>query len=217
MSKKHCITTAMIGEVFARLTVIGYGHRNHHNQQYRVCRCCCGAEVFVLPGHLRDGTTKSCGCLERDVLAARNAATIARAERVGRYHRGHPRTYASWRAMIYRCENEKCRDYPRYGGRGVEVCDRWHSYPAFLADMGPRPPRTTIDRIDVEGNYEPGNCRWASARTQGNNRRRHRLITRNGVTKTLAQWVAETDQQYNTVLRRLKFGWDVERAITTPA
>lgn len=217
MPTKDSITTASIGDVFGQLTVIAYGVRDRHGRLLRVCQCYCGVVLPVFAGHLRDGHTRSCGCLELQSRQGRNANRAALAAARGRYHRGHPTTYSTWRAMIYRCENERYRDYPKYGGRGIYVCDRWReSFDAFLGDMGPRPPRMTIDRIDVNGNYEPGNCRWATSKVQSNNRRHHYRLTRSGVTKTLAEWAREAGLQAGTVRRRLRCGWDVDRALTEP-
>jgi hypothetical protein len=105
-------------------------------------------------------------------------------------------------------------EYKRYGGRGITVCERWKSYEAFLEDMGPRPVGSSIDRIDVNGNYEPGNCRWATKAEQVRNTRRNHLITLAGVTKPLCDWVAELGLNRNTVSVRLFRGWPVEKALT---
>lgn len=125
--------------------------------------------------------------------------------------------YRSWQAAIKRCEYKKYEQYDRYGGRGIRICDRWrNSFEAFYDDMGPRPTsRHTLDRIDNDGNYEPGNCRWATPKEQAENRRTSRLITFDGSTDTLSGWGRRLGRNH-VVAKRLRRGWSMERALTTP-
>lgn len=154
--------------------------------------------------NLRHGHTSSCGC--RRVAA-------------GKRNRIHGRTdtpeFKIWTGVLTRCENPRCEAYPRYGGRGIEVCERWQTFENFLADMGPRPSADhSIDRIENDGNYEPGNCRWATDAEQNQNTRSNRLLTYAGRTQPLSVWAREFGIRRETVRERLKAGWDVERALT---
>lgn len=125
-------------------------------------------------------------------------------------------TYVSWQRMKNRCLNPAAIDYPRYGGRGIVICDRWlHSFENFLADMGLRPDGLQLDRIDNEGNYEPTNCRWISKRGNARNRSSNVLLTVDGVTKTATEWGEETGLG-ETILSRISRGWSHERAVRTP-
>lgn len=151
---------------FSRLTVIaqGAGKRTSTGRALRswICVCDCGKQLEVRTQDLRYGSTKSCGCYNLSIASARATK-----------HGGvRTPTYKSWSAML-----KRCRDVSdlRYGGRGITVCERWYSFSNFLADMGERPRGTSIDRIDVNGNYEPSNCRWATAKEQGRNTRRRKL------------------------------------------
>lgn len=131
------------------------------------CRCDCGKTILVARGHLRSGHTASCGCFKREKTRSLNAIHGEAAE-------GH-RTpeYACWVGMIKRCENPRVQIWPYYGGRGITVCDRWRSsFTAFLSDMGRKPSaHHSIDRINNDGNYGPGNCRWATRSQQRQNQR----------------------------------------------
>jgi hypothetical protein len=127
-------------------------------------------------------------------------------------------TYISWRGMKERCLRPKHSQYKDYGGRGVKICTRWtESFEAFLEDMGPRPPATSIERRDNSLGYQPGNCYWATRKQQARNKRNNRLITANGETKTLAEWAEITGLSYATIITRLdRQKWTPEDALTKP-
>jgi hypothetical protein len=145
----------LTGKRFGRLRVAAYaGH-------YRwLCRCDCGRCVIVTATNLRSRNTRSCGCLHK--------------ERVTKHGRWGSREYNTWHGMKQRCFNPRANGYGWYGGRGISVCDEWLPFEPFFADMGPCPPGCSIDRIDVNGNYEPSNCRWGDAKQQTENRRPRR-------------------------------------------
>jgi hypothetical protein len=150
----------LTGQKFHRLTAIrraGY-YRAHPTWLFL---CDCGKEHEAIGSRVRAGYTKSCGCLSREVTRARSV------------RHGHfgSRTYASWTAMLSRCTNENHHAWDRYGGAGIGVCEEWRSFDNFLADMGERPPGTSIDRIDGTKGYEASNCRWATRSEQNKNRR----------------------------------------------
>jgi len=118
--------------------------------------------------------------------------------------------------MVYRCTKPHAPDYPRWGGSGITVCDRWLDFKAFLADMGPRPSlKHSLDRIDNRGNYEPGNVRWATVQEQGSNRDNNTRLTLAGETLTVAQWAHRAGLPVNTMLNRLNRGWGLTRAVRT--
>lgn len=142
------------GYVFGKLTVLGRAE-NRNNNTYYICLCTCGATKEVLAKNLRNGRTTTCGCY-RD------------AEEHGYCHTS---TYRSWVSMRQRCTNPNATGYKNWGGRGITVCERWGKFSAFLSDMGERPPGTTLERKDRDGNYEPNNCCWATYKQQANNRR----------------------------------------------
>ena len=140
-----------------------------------------------------------------------------------RYRHGHATNgqkspeYLSWRAMRARCANPKNPAYPRYGGRGITVCTRWMTFENFLADMGARPAGLSLDRIDNDRGYEPGNCRWATRREQAANQRGRNLVVIAGVSDTLQGWQEKYRLSDGLVRYRMRqFGWPAEQAITTP-
>jgi hypothetical protein len=127
------------------------------------------------------------------------------------------RTYQSWISMRQRCQNPNHTAYANYGGRGIKVCERWSSFEDFLADMGERPEGCSLDRIDGDGDYEPGNVRWASSKTQSRNwRDANNLVTFDGRTQPLASWSEEFGIEHHTLQYRLRAGWSAEKALTTP-
>lgn len=126
----------------------------------------------------------------------------------------HTSTYRSWKAMKTRCLNKNVLDFPHYGGRGIKVCDHWvKSFSAFFADMGERPPKTSLDRIDNNGDYEPGNCRWATNSEQKRNTSRNRLLTIDGKTKPMAAWAEIAGINPGTLYSRLQRGLPVKDAV----
>lgn len=173
------------------------------------CRCDCGQERSVRSGHLQSGASQSCGCLHKERAAAAK-----------RTH-GLSKTsiYRIWGAIRTRCYNPRGISYPIYGARGIKMCARWRgSFEAFFADMGERPsPRHSIERINNEGNYEPGNCRWATQVEQMNNCRANRRISYGGESLTLVQWARRTGLKREAIADRLNRGWPVETALTKAA
>ncbi|HVM91765.1 MAG TPA: hypothetical protein VMT67_03080 [Terriglobales bacterium] len=131
----------------------------------------------------------------------------------------HTRTYESWQSMRRRCLQEKESHYAQYGGRGITICARWDSFEAFLEDMGERPIGKTLDRFpDVDGNYEPGNCRWATTKEQNENKRNSLTFEFNRKRLSLKDWAKETGIAYATLRCRIRdYGWTIERAFSTPS
>lgn len=127
------------------------------------------------------------------------------------------KTYLTWRDMQKRCRNPKDQNYHSYGGRGIIVCERWNSFKTFLADMGKRPEGMSLDRIDNDGNYEPGNCRWATLAQQVRNTRRTVKYTFNGITRCARDWEIELGLTVGGLWHRFANGWTLERALTTKA
>jgi len=167
-----------------------------------LCLCDCGGTRMVPKARLTRGTTTHCGCLH-----TRNIEGLG--------PRRNAPEYNSWVSMRNRCNNPRNQDYHHYGGRGIRVSPRWGAFKNFYTDMGPSPAGFTLDRIDSDGNYEPGNCRWADSITQNNNSRNCRRITLNGETLTLTQWAARLNIGLPSLIQRLK-NWPLERALTTP-
>lgn len=172
--------------------------------------CECGREGTATNAALRKA--KSCGCLQRAV-AARTKTKHGHTTRKN----GSTRTYRIWMGMLTRCRNPNFAQWADYGGRGISVCPRWEQYANFLVDMGECPPRLTIERINNNGNYEPGNCRWASRQEQAANTRTSAYVEFNGERKTLSQWSRLSGVSAHTIGDRIRCGWDAGSAIHTPA
>ena len=125
-------------------------------------------------------------------------------------------TYKSWEAMIQRCSNASLKSYKNYGGRGISVCDEWTKFEKFYADMGIKPNGCSIDRIDVNGNYDQLNCRWSTMKQQNRNRRNNRLIEFNGETMCVNEWAESLGINKRTLLNRITNGWEIKKALTHP-
>ncbi|WP_405461614.1 hypothetical protein OG786_29325 [Streptomyces sp. NBC_00101] len=204
MGKKIELT----GKTFGRLTVVAGAGSAKNRAALWSCRCLCGVATTVRGQHLRSGHTTSCGCAQRDAVSVHGQHNTP--------------LYNSWKCMIHRCGSPSDKDYANYGGRGIAVSDRWREsngrgFLNFVADMGlTYEPGLTIDRIDVNGNYEPDNCRWATPSEQTRGRRITRRVTFRGETKPIAEWCEEMGIRLGTVKLRLARGWSVERALTDP-
>ena len=162
---------------------------------YVECRCDCGNQKIFRAQVFRRGVIGSCGCLNK---ASGNVNTP---------------TYYSWAGMKQRCLNPATIAYPDYGGRGIKICDRWLEFSNFLADMGERPEDLELDRIDVNGDYEPDNCRWVARMVNIQNRRNTKVLTIGNKTKTWVEWAAFAGISRGALKMRLQRGWTPEQAV----
>ena len=189
------------GDRFGRWVVLSYAGKDKSRASQYLCHCDCGTERIVTVTRLNNGTSRSCSCLG---LEKAHAAI---------FRHGHARNdkrsseYTAWDSMVRRCTNTRNSRFGDYGGRGITVCERWLKFENFLADMGERPPGLTLDRRNNDGNYEPGNCRWATRKQQQVNRRQGKSASGiRGVVRHRRKWVAQIGE------RRLGSFNDIEQA-----
>lgn len=177
-------------------------------QQYQCARC----------GHRWMRTSKPTRCGNYSCRTTQWETNEGRKlESHGHGGRTRSPTYDTWAGMIDRCVNPNNKRFARYGGRGITVCERWrNSFSAFLQDMGERPEGKSIDRINNDGNYEPGNCRWATRKEQQNNLHNNLVIEFNGVRRTIHEWADVTGIKTNTLRRRLASQWPLEQVFGMP-
>ena len=211
-----CLTSEnLVGMKFGRLTVMDReSPKSKKAKGLWVCKCECGNVIKVNTSDLKSGNTTSCGCKRKETL--RQLRT--------KHGESNTRLYNVWSDMKKRCYNTKNVDYKNYGGRGISVCDEWMDFQNFYDwaiangydETAPR-GQCTIDRINVDGNYEPENCRWVDRYIQMNNKRNNRILTYNGESHTLAEWCEIVNIPYNCLKSRLnKLHWSVEKTLTTP-
>lgn len=201
------------GQRFGKLTVIGLHHINN-SSCYWLCKCDCGNEKVVRGGDMKRGKINSCGCIKREKTA------------LLKYKHGecHSRLYVVWQRMKDRCLKPSCPNYKNYGGRGITICDEWiNDFGAFYGwamangyDEGANKFECTIERIDVNGNYEPSNCKWANWKEQSRNRRDSIWITYNDKTHCLIEWANITNHSYGCLLYRYHKGWSYDEMFTIP-
>ncbi|MNB58690.1 hypothetical protein D3C87_364080 [compost metagenome] len=195
------------GERYGRLLVLVRAGFRRESAVW-LCRCDCGNQVEVAAPELSNGDTQSCGCLQKERTVQTKIT----------HGKSDSKEYSSWRAMKSRCTNENRDNFKRYGGRGITICERWfNSFENFLEDMGPAPsPDHSIERDDVDLNYEPGNCRWATQQEQMRNTSRSRRVSWNGSEMTLVELSEVTGVKYDLLQARLNRDWSVEDAVNKP-
>jgi hypothetical protein len=172
------------------------------------CQCDCGSPIkTVWAQDLRAGKVVSCGCHKAEMASAR-----------GTHHMSKHPSYASWKNMRARCENPNAEGYEQYGGRGITFCERWRDFDNFWIDMGKTwRPRLSLDRIDVNGNYEPGNVRWATSKTQARNRRNNHIIDTPDGPMNIAEAAEKYGVKFHTIVARLRYGWTDPHDLVKPA
>jgi len=193
----------LTGKTFGLLTVIAFKETDLKNSFWE-CLCKCGNVKVIKGRNMTSGTAVSCGCLRKE-------NSIKAATKHGQA--GKTRTYRIWQNMLSRCFNEKSTGYYRYGGRGIKVCARWCIFLNFFEDMGEAVGDLSINRIDNDGNYEPGNCQWATQKEQARNTSRTVLLDYQGEIKKQKELCEEFGVSYNMVRKRIKRGWNAQDAI----
>ena len=195
------------GERFGRLVALhasGFDVQPSRNHIKWLCQCDCGAKFEARLNGLRSGHAKSCGCIKKS------------GEHSAKHRLTQTPEYSAWAHMKSRCQNKNNQDYSIYGGRGITVSDSWaDSFENFLSDMGKKPEGMfSIDRIDTNGNYEAGNCRWADNHTQSRNKRNNRFLSVDGVRMCLQDWATHLGINSSSLIERLN-KWPTQKALTT--
>lgn len=201
----------LIGKRFNNWVVIGEAKKINGMTMWK-CKCSCGVEKNVYQKHLKSGASKSCGCYKNKITSARmkiNNPTIRK------HNMYKSRLYGIWSSMKHRCNNINDINYKLYGGRGIKVCNEWKGFITFKdwALSNGYNDNLTLDRIDVNGDYEPNNCRWITIQEQQYNKRTNHLITYNNKTQTVTEWADELGINRNTLFGRIDRGWNIERAL----
>ena len=212
-------TEVQPGDKFGRWTVVSSElERGSKNRLYAKCICACGVEKSVRADRLVGGDSGSCGCLRVEVATALfKGNTYSRTHGCSRSGLG-TLEYSSWSSMRSRCCNPNAPDFHRYGGRGIKIDDRWAEFTNFLSDMGLRPTKShTIERLDNNGDYTPRNCAWATPKEQSANQKRTCFVEYDGKRVTLSSLTDTCGLAHTTVAQRVRRGWEIKRALSTPA
>lgn len=198
------LKTDLVGRRSGMLVVLSLFRNVVKQQTYAVCRCDCGRLTKKTTSDIKRGKAKSCGCSTRRLISSART----------KHGKRGSRAYMTWIDMLRRCGNPSRDNYHNYGGRGIRVCERWMLFENFLSDMGEAPAGMTIDRYpNNDGNYEPGNCRWATAREQCSNMRRSRYLVVGGERLTISQAAEKYGVGKTAIKWRLDHGWTDDRAV----
>lgn len=202
------------GQKFGKLTVVKRVGTKHR-QSLWLCKCDCGNVTEVILSHLKRGVTTSCGCRQKEVRRI-NGLNSNIGERNLKHGDFGTKLYGVWAAMIRRCSNPNTKHYKHYGARGITVCDNWRNdysqFKSWAISNGYR-EGLTIDRVDVNGNYEPSNCRWVDMKTQANNRRNNLLFNDGGENLNITQLSNKYNLKYTTIHERYRKGQSFEMMI----
>ena len=207
------MTQDLSGRQYGRLTVLSFSERDSRGKDKWLCQCQCGAEKVVRGDHLKSGRSQSCGCLSRE-------KAVETARTTGKKNTKHGGTdtklYSHWHKMKDRCLNPNHIAYKSYGGRGIAICQSWaNSFEDFRswALANGYKPGLTLDRINNDKGYEPNNCRWSTSKEQARNRRTSIVVEG----RCLAEWARTAVVSPSCFYKRLKKGWGIHDALTTPA
>jgi len=195
------------GKKFGRLTAVSIAGKSDRAILW-LCKCDCGKDHITRSAQLVRGSVKSCGCLKKELLSIKKKT----------HGLSSTRTFNIWANIRQRCENPNNMAFRYYGSRGISVCDAWQTLEGFIADMGECPgDQMTIERVDVNGNYEKNNCVWASMMDQARNKRRTIRVPLNGRLVCLTEYCDVTGKNYAMMRSRIKeYGWSIDRAVETP-
>lgn len=188
-----------VGARFNRLTVLERDFDKVRRVHWK-CICDCGIHISAAACDVKSGHTKSCGCANQESRVINNT----------KHGKNRTPTYVVWSNMLARCTNPNLRDYKNYGGRGITICDQWRTFEGFFADMGERPDGLTLERIDVDGNYDPANCKWATPKEQANNWRKSIRATYMGKSYTamqLSEMLNVSHERVVWAIKRYREGW----------
>jgi hypothetical protein len=200
----------IIGQKFGNLTIIKelkpHLTPNKTKQRIVLCKCDCGNLFKTQLYHVTSKHTKSCGCIQKEKFS----------QIISKHNLSNTRLYNTYYNMRSRCYNKNNKEYQHYGGRGIKVCDEWldsfQSFYDWSMNNGYK-DNLTIDRIDNDIGYSPSNCRWVNLSTQQRNKRNNRIITINGITHCITEWCEILNLKLNTVYKRLRYGWTIEKAL----
>lgn len=200
--------TQYVGRKWNKLTAIRFLRMEpRRSAQIWEFECDCGNFTTGELGQVKNGHKMSCGCHALSVRTKHGFCRFAKNDSF----------YKVWTGIFTRCYNTRAKEYARYGGRGIRVCERWNKFENFKEDMFPRPDGMTLERKDNDGPYSPENCKWATRKEQSHNRRTNKNFTFVGITQCLSEWARIVGIGESGLAKRLKRGWSLERALTTPS
>lgn len=208
----------IVGQKFSRLTVLKLIGRDKHQSILWLCECECGNKIKVNTTSLKTGNTKSCGCLQKE-KAIKTLMSFSITHGLSRDANGKKtRLFRIWNGIKTRCLNPNTDNYSSYGARGIKMCKEWISDFKEFHDWAINngySDNLTVDRIDNNGNYAPNNCRWATFKTQANNKSNNVMLKFKGHTLNLKQWSETLNMNYRALEARLRRGWSIEKTLTT--